>query len=79
MLPGAMLGIRKSFAVVDGTRRAAVPATRRRRDRAWIVVVVSVEGGGWGVLDWGMRGFLERGSFWVDMTLVFFLFGGEFG
>jgi hypothetical protein len=54
-----MVGIRKSFAVVDGARRAAVPATRRRRDRAWIVVVVSVESGGWGVFGWGMRGVLE--------------------
>jgi len=59
MLPGAMVGIRKSFAVVDGARRAAVPATRRRRDRAWMVVDVRVEGGGWEVLDWGMRGILE--------------------
>ena len=43
--------MRKSFAVVDGARRAAVPATRRRRDRAWIVVVVSVEGVDWGAFD----------------------------
>jgi len=69
-----MVGIRNSFAVVVGARRAAVPATRRRRDKAWIVVVVRVEGGGCeGLeLDCGMTGVLASGLLGFVMTLVFF-------
>ena len=71
-----MVGIRNSFAVVDGARRAAVPATTRRRDKAWIVVVARVEGRGWGGLELdcgGMSGVLALGLLWSVMTLVVFV------